>query len=473
MVDAKNFNFSVNIGSHYIKNKIMSKNIRICRGLDIPLKGQAKIQKKDPVVSEYIAIKPSDFLGITPKLVVKENDRVLAGDVIFIDKHQPELCIVSPVSGQIKTIERGAQRKILNILIQADSATEYRVLEPLEVGVSTSETVKKTLLNSGLWAFINQRPFDILAQVDSKPKGIFISSFDTHPLAPSSEIVLAGQEKYLQIALDALSKIAPVHLSVHQKMENLASFESLKNVQIHHFSGPHPAGNVGVQIHHIDPINKSEVAWTLDLFALIVIGKRLLENRYDVRKTIAVTGSALQEPFYVETVIGTAISTLVEHKNKHQNGSLRYISGNPLTGENVGEKGYLGFYHSQITVLPEGLKPKFFLTEGWLSLGLNRFSNSRLYPSFLTPNKQYEIDTNLNGEERAFVVTGELERVFPFDILPMQLIKSAMYGDIEEMENLGIYEVAPEDFALCEYVCTSKLNIQQIIREGLEKVQKS
>lgn len=449
----------------------MSKNIHIHKGLNIRLEGMASEKKTKALFSEYIALKPADFTGITPKLMVKEGDRVKAGDPIFVDKHQPEMVVAASVSGTIAEIKRGAQRKIVEILIKADTNIEYTTFAPILLS-DNAEKIRKDLQNSGFWPFIKQRPFDIIARVDSQPKAIFVTAFDTNPLAPKSTILLQEQESYFQAGLSLLSKMAMVHLSIHEELNSSPFFLQLKDVTLHTFSGQHPSGNVGVQIHHIEPINKGEVVWTLDLFGVLAIGRRFKDNKYDVHRTITLVGSEIKDPAYIDTVIGASLPSIVGKNNVYE-GDLRYISGNPLTGDHVGEKGYLGFYHQQVTVLPEGHSPKFFLSEGWLSLGFNRFSNSRLYPTFLFPKKRYALDTNLNGEERAFVVTGELEKVFPFDILPMQIIKSAMYQDIEEMENLGIYEVAPEDFALCEYVCTSKINIQEIIRKGLDLVQQS
>lgn len=450
----------------------MSKTIKLRKGLDIKLKGEADKVKSSVENSASFAIKPPDFHGLVPKMLVKVGEKVKAGTAIFEDKYQDSVKYVSPVSGEVAEIVRGEKRRILEVRINADAETSYDDLGTLNAESASGEEVKAYLLKNGLWPFIKMRPIDVVANPSDEPKAIFISGFDSSPLAPDYDFILHGEDEAFQQGINALSKLTSgkVHLTLKGNSNADASLTGAKGVQINKITGKHPAGNVGTQIHHIDPINKGEVVWTVNAQDVAIIGRILSGGKYDASKVIAITGSEVKNPKYIKTVIGTNIAKIVE--DNIQDGSVRYISGNVLTGDKIEADGYLGFYHSQITVIPEGDEPKFMITEGWLSPGFKKFSTSRAYFSWLMPGKKYSLDTNLNGEERAFVVTGEMEKVFPFDIYPMHLVKSVMYNDIDLMENLGIYEVAPEDFALCEFVCTSKINIQSVVRDGLDVIQK-
>ncbi len=315
------------------------------------------------------------------------------------------------------------------------------------------------------------RPLDIIANPADKPKAIFISAFDSSPLAPDYDYVLHGENAAFQAGITALSKLAPkVHLTVNGGGAPDSTFSNAKDCQINKISGKHPAGNVGTQIHHIDPINKGEVVWTINAQDVAIIGRLFLTGKYDASRIVALTGSEVKAPKYYKMIIGSPVSKLLN--GAINDGDVRIISGNVLSGTKISKDGNLGYYDNQITVIPEGTEPKFMISKGWMEPGFGKFSTNRSYFSWLMPNKKYRMDTNLNGEIRNFVVTGEMEKVFPFDIYPMQLIKSVMYNDIDLMEKLGIYEVAPEDFALCEFVCTSKIDIQNVIREGLDVIQK-
>ena len=449
----------------------MSKTIKLGKGLDIPLVGEADKIKSNIDLPSSFAIKPPDFHGLTPKMTVKVGDRVEAGTTIFFDKYREAIKYASPVSGEITDIVRGAKRRILEVRIKPDAEVAYAGLGTLSDSASR-EDAKNHLLNAGLWPFIKMRPLDVVANPEDTPKAIFVSAFDSAPLAPDYDFILHGEDADFQAGLNVLAKLTDgaVHLTTNGKGSPDACFTSAKGVTHNSISGKHPAGNVGTQIHKIDPVNKGEVVWTVNPQDVAIIGRVANSGKYDLSKVIAVTGSEVKNPKYIKTIIGANVSNILE--NNIEDGSVRYISGNALTGDKIEADGYLGFYHSQITVLPEGDEPKFMLTKGWMGPGFGRFSINRSYFSWLMPNKKRSIDTNLNGEVRAFVVTGEMEKVFPFDILPMQLVKSVMYNDIDLMENLGIYEVAPEDFALCEFVCTSKIEIQSIIRDGLDVIEK-
>lgn len=449
----------------------MSKTVKLRKGLDIRLIGVANKIKSELVIPKTISIKPSDFHGMTPKMVVKEGESVKAGSTIFYDKYNEAVKCASPVSGKIEAVVRGEKRRIIEIVISADSEIQYEQKARLDLSSMSNEAVKEAILSSGLWLCIKQRPLDIVANPNNAPKAIFVSAFDSSPLAPDFDYVLHGKNADFQKGLDALSKLTTgkVHLTINGKVPADSVFTDAKGVEINRISGKHPAGNVGTQIHHIDPVNKGEFVWTVNAQDVAMIGRYFSTGKYDARKTIAITGSEIKNPHYVEVISGTNLSSILEGQITSDN--VRVISGNVLTGDKVAQDGHLGFYHNQITVIPEGNQLKFVLTKGWMSPGLDKFSNNRLMLStWLGGKKQYKMDTNTNGEERAFVVTGELEKVFPFDILPMQLVKAAITDDIDAMESLGIYEVAPEDFALCEYVCTTKINIQDKIRQGLDLI---
>ena len=448
----------------------MSKTVRLRKGLDIRLIGAASKVRTEAQVPKTVSIRPADFHGMTPKMLLKEGEQVKIGDIVFQDKYSDTIKYASPVNGMLKAIVRGAKRKIEEIVISADATQDFDGGTPIDYASLSGEEVKSTMLAAGLWPFVRQRPLDVVADPKNEPKAIFVSAFDSSPLAPDFDFVVHGKEKEFQAGLDAISKLTTgkVHLTLNGKSPADATFKEAKGVQINTIVGKHPAGNVGTQIHHVDPINKGEFVWTLNAQDVAIIGRYFLTGKYNAKRTIALTGSEIKDPQYIDTIIGANVADIL--KGKITGDNVRVISGNVLTGNKIEQDGHLGFYHNQITVIPEGDQLKFFLTKGWLGPGFDKFSNSRLFPTFLIANKKFRLDTNLNGEERAFVVTGELDKVFPFDILPMQLVKAAITNDIDGMENLGIYEVAPEDFALCEYVCTSKIDIQDKIRQGLDVI---
>jgi Na+-transporting NADH:ubiquinone oxidoreductase subunit A len=449
----------------------MSKTVKLKKGLDIKLVGDS-----DKVVVEFthpksISIKPSDFHGMTPKMLVKAGETVKAGDVLFQNKYEESIKFASPISGTVREIVRGEKRLILEVIVDSDGQQAYTDSGILDPNTASGEDVKKYLLDAGLWPFLIQRPIDVVANPNNTPKAIFVSAFDSSPMAPDLNFVLHGENENFQAGLTALSKLTTgkVHLTLSGNSSPDSVFTDAKNVQINKIVGKHPAGNVGTQIHHFDPINKGEFVWVVNAQDVMIMGRVMRTGKFDTTKMINLTGSSAKNRKYFKTVIGAELISIVDGNIEGEN--VRIISGNPLTGVKSSAKGNLGYYHNQLTILPEGNEYKFFLTKGWLGPGFDKFSNSRLFPTFLSPKKKFVLDTNTNGEERGFVVTGELEKVFPFDILPMQLVKAAITDDIDAMENLGIYEVAPEDFALCEYVCTSKINIQDKIRQALDLIQ--
>jgi Na+-transporting NADH:ubiquinone oxidoreductase subunit A len=447
----------------------MSKDVKIRKGVNIKLKGVAEKLYADPVSTSDIVLKPTDFPTLMPKLAIKVGAKVKAGTPLFFDKKNDKILFTSPISGEVTEINRGEKRRILEVKVKSDGANQYETFKQGDPNNMSKEEILDNMLKSGVWPFVRQRPFDVIANPEDEPKAIHVTAFDSAPLAPDYGFIAHGQGEVLQAGLDALAKLTSgkVHLNITGNSNADEAFTGAKNVQINRISGPHPAGNVGIQMHHIDPINKGEVVWVLSALDVITIGKLFKEGKFDASRAIAVAGAKVKTPKYVKTILGANISDIVKG-NVDEGG--RYISGNPLTGTQIPEDGHLSFYNYQLSVITEGGENRFF---GWMPyVGFNGFSLSRTSLSFLSPNKERDLDTNMNGEERAFVMAGEYEKVFPMDIYPVHLVKSMITQDIDLMENLGVYEVAPEDFALCEYGCTSKIETQKIVREALDLVKK-
>lgn len=445
----------------------MPHKIKIRKGLNIPLKGRAeKILSKSRHNGSLFALKPTDFPSFTPKAILKEGDMVKAGDPVFYNKRNPEIKLTSPVSGKLKSIIRGERRKILEFVIEPDSNQEYVTFETGNLNDLNKEQVSNLLLNSGIWPFIRQRPYDIIANPKDTPKAIFISGFDSAPLAPDYDFILNGQEKDFQTGIDALSKLTEgkIHVTVNGKFPPNKVYAATRGIELNSITGPHPAGNVGIQMHHIDPINKGDVAWHVNPQDVLIIGRLFNQGIFDARKIIAVTGSEVKKPAYFKTKVGACIDYMIKD-NISDNVKLRYISGNVLNGTQIAKNGYVGFYHNQITIIPEGDDYEFF---GWATPGFKKFSTSRSFFAWLMPGKEYKMNANLHGGLRPFVFSEEYEKVLPMDILPVHLLKSIMVEDIDQMEALGIYEVGEEDFALCEFVCTSKIPVQQTLRKGFD-----
>ncbi len=440
----------------------MSKDIRIKKGLDIKLIGTAEKNTTNSSLSSVYAVQPEDFHGITPKLVAKDGAEVKAGDTLFYDKSDERILFSSPVSGKVSEVIRGERRRVMAVKITADAKQIHKDFGVQDVDKMSAEEVKNHLFASGCWPFIKQRPYDVVANPDQAPKAIFISAHATAPLAADLEYTLADKVQELQTAITAVAKLTEgkVHFSIGAN----SIFENLSGVELHRVYGPHPSGNVGTQIAQLDPINKGEFVWVITPQDLVVIGELLLTGKLNLERTVALTGSQFKNPKYIKAIAGASISDLITDNLNVDN--TRIISGNVLSGKQIDASGFLGYYDNQITAIPEGDDYEFF---GWNKPVFNKISPSRaLTFSWLTPNKKYDLNTNTNGEHRAFVVTGTYENVFPLDIYPMQLLKAFMIQDLDEMEALGGYEVAPEDFALTEFICVSKQPHQKIIREGLD-----
>lgn len=439
------------------------------KGYDIPLQGAAERRIDKAHTSTAAAVQPIDFRGVRPALKVEPGDSVKRGSLIFVDKQRPEILFRSPVAGKVTEIVRGERRSIQRIVIQtsADSHESFETLSRAQIDSLDSEKAKAVLLNSGLWPALRQRPFSKIANPEKSPKSIFISAVDTAPLQAETDMLIEGREQEFQLGISLLSKLTPgkINLSVSSKTEKF--FKNIEGVELHKFSGPHPAGNVGVQIHHIDRILAGDIVWYISPRHVAQIGSFLMKGEYPGKKIYAVTGSELMNRHYVAAQEGAHIRDLITDAIDPQ--KQRIISGNVLTGRLINAADFVGFYDDMITVIAEPSGRRFL---GWMQLGINTTSFWRLYLSKLFPNKKFAPNTDMNGEERAFVSTGQYEKVVPMDILPVHLCKAILVEDIELMEKLGIYEVAPEDFALCSYICPSKIEFGQIIEKGILTMEK-
>lgn len=450
----------------------MPRTISIRRGYDIRLQGIAAKTVTPVSMSDVIAIKPTDFLNVKPKLKVSPGDNIEAGQCLFTDKRRPELNFTSPVSGEVADVVLGAKRRILEIRILPDkNETRYTTYPKHDPSTLSREQIIDQLIKSGCWNYIRQRPYSLIANKADIPKAVFISCFDSAPLAPDLAFIIDQEKENFAAGIRALQKISngKIHLGLKAERSDHQWISGLTNIPdqyIHYFKGPHPSGNVGIQIHHIDPIQKGDIVWYIHPQDVIIIGRLFSEGRYRAERTVALTGSSISQPGYVQVVTGQHLKGLVGTENSLDN--TRMIQGNVLHGHTSSTEDFLSFYTNQITVIPEGNSPEFF---GWLLPGLEKLSLSKTYLSWLRPGKTYTLDTNKHGEERAFVMTGEYDKVLPMNIYPVFLLKAILAKDIEKMEALGIYEVAEEDFALCEFVCTSKINVQKIISEGLELIR--
>tara|TARA_B100000575_G_C23143780_1_gene666915 strand:- start:6288 stop:7652 length:1365 start_codon:yes stop_codon:yes gene_type:complete len=446
----------------------MSNVVTIKRGVNIDLLGETNPELNIPHIISTAALKPSDFNGVRFKLSVKEGDEVKAGTPLLFNKDLEVMKFCSPVSGEVVAIVRGAQRRILEVRVLADKKTKYKNFGAVDPHGIEREAIIEKMLQSGVWPMLKQRPYNVVANPEITPKAIFISGFDTAPLAPDIGIILEGQEKEFQAGVDALAKLTdgPVHLGLSESKPTGRTLSAVRGVKVTKYKGPHPAGLVGVQIHYLDPINKGEQVWTISPEHVIILGRLFLTGNYDARTVVALSGKEIKERSYAQTIVGASVKELLDN-NLSDDIPVRIISGNVLTGTKIEADGYMGFFERQITAIREGVEPELF---GWLIPKPNKFSISRALPSWFmrqVGKVKYDLDTNNHGEHRAFVVSGEYEKVFPFDIFPVQLLKAILNEDIDAMEKLGLYEVVEEDFALCEVVCTSKINVQNIVRDGL------
>ena len=447
----------------------MANVIKLRKGLDINLKGKAAKQKFSVKAAAQYALVPDDFVGMTPKVVVREGDKVKAGDALFVNKKQTDVKFASPVSGVVQAVVRGDRRKVLRVVVEADKDQQYVDFGQKQVASLDGDAVVKALLEAGLFGYINQLPYAVSTTPDQKPRAVFVSALRDMPLAGDFEYELQGNEEDFQTGLTALSKVAPVYLGIGAKQTSKALTEA-KDVEVNVFDGPCPAGNVGVQVNNIAPVNKGEVVWTVDPTAVIFFGRLFRTGKVDLRRLVAVAGSEITKPEYAEVLVGQPIADLLEGKLAAKD-HVRIINGNPLTGRKATMDDFVGGHTSEITVIPEGDNVDEML--GWILPRTNDFSVSRSYFSWLFgKNKEYALDARVKGGERHMIMSGEYDKVLPMDIYAEYLIKAIITGDIDRMEQLGIYEVAPEDFAVAEFVDSSKLELQHIVRQGLDMLRK-
>ncbi len=489
----------------------MPETLIIRKGLDLPIGGAAELRLTDARSITTYAVKPTDFIGLTPRLLVEEGDVVATGDALFFDKHDERIRFTSPVSGHVKAIVRGEKRKLLEVVVEADFKSAGSIVSDYKSATTpmTADGIKAAMLRCGLWTLLRQRPFGTVANPDDKPKAIFVSAFSSAPLAPDYDFVLQGRETFFVKGIEALTLLTEgmVHICFRPGQGLAKCLKSLsesplpplkggvakRQVEIHYVKGPHPSGNIGTQISHIDPINKGEIVWTMNLQDVTVLGELVTTGVYNPEKVIAVVGPNIKNPHYYHVKAGACMSEIIkgqllnnDYPKMDADGAAkenRIISGDILSGTQITADGFLGAYDDMVSILPEG---DYYDFMGWLMPGFKKFSFSRTFFSGFLPKstfkplgmnlprfeKLWKFDTNTHGDVRPLVFTGNFERVFPFDIYPTQLIKACIIGDIDLMENLGIYEVEPEDFALCEFIDTSKTDIQAIIREALEKLRK-
>ena len=446
----------------------MANVFKLRKGLNINLKGKAEEKKMTVCSSLDYGLVPDFFPGVTPKLIVKEGDHVLAGDSLFVNKACPQVGFASPVSGVVEAIVRGERRKVLCVKLKADAVQKSKDFGKADPMLLNGEEVKARLLDAGLFGYMNQLPYAVSTTPDTKPKGIFVSALRDMPLAGSFEYELQDNEQAFVTGLQALSRITKVYLGVgsHQTAETLTN---VKDVDLNVFDGPCPAGNVGVQINHIAPVNKGEVVWTVDPTAVIFFGRLFLTGKVNLTRTIAVAGSQVKEPSYADVLVGTKLGDILQNRlvtTEH----IRILNGNPLTGRKDSVEGFLGAHTSEVTVIPEGDNADEMF--GWILPRIHEFSTSRSYLSWLFKKKQYDLDARIKGGERHMIMSGEYDKVLPMDIYAEYLIKAIISGNIDRQEELGIYEIAPEDFALAEFVDSSKLPLQKIVRKGLDILRK-
>ncbi|KXB83153.1 NADH:ubiquinone oxidoreductase, Na(+)-translocating, A subunit [Prevotella sp. DNF00663] len=447
----------------------MANVIKLRKGLDINLQGKAKTVTRSQGMSDVYALVPNDFIGLQPKVIVKEGDHVKAGEGLFVNKKHPSIKFASPVSGTVEAIVRGDRRKVLSVNVKADAEQQFIDFGVKDVNSLDAESVKQSLLEAGLFGFINQLPYAVSTTEDVEPKAIFVSALRDMPLAADFEVELEGNESAFQTGLTALSKIQKTYLGIgaNQKSDALTN---AKDVEVTIFDGPCPAGNVGIQVNHLSPVNKGEVVWTVEPSVVIFIGRLFTTGKVDLTRTIAIAGSEIHEPDYVKTLVGTPLKDLLKDKLKTID-NVRIINGNPLTGRKALLDDFLGAHTSEVTAIPEGDNVNEMF--GWILPRISQFSVNRSYFSWLQGKKKaYKLDARIKGGERHMIMSGEYDKVLPMDIMAEFLIKSIIAGDIDKQEQLGIYEVSPEDFALAEFVDSSKLPLQQIVRNGLDILRK-
>lgn len=448
----------------------MENVYKLKQGLTLHLAGEAQTGTACAAAQTgEVAVMPADFVGLTPRILVKEGAHVCAGEALLADKATGRICIVSPVSGTVKAVVRGDRRKLLRVVIAPDNECKHKEFGTLDPAGASADAVRELLLQSGIFALLRQRPYDCVPEADSKPRAIFVSAFSKMPLAQDFAHVVSGQEADFQMAVDALARIAPVYVGI-EPQQTATPLAQLKNATVSVFDGPNPSGNVGVQINHVAPVSKGETVWTLGAEEMLMLGRLLRTGHVDFTRCLAVGGSEIAEPKYVKAVTGAKLADILAATGTRLGEHVRVIDGNPLVGRKSSADGFLGIHTTEVCALPEG--DDVHEAFGWILPRLSQHSTSRTYLSWLMPGRKFAPDCRIKGGQRHMIMSGEYDKVLPMDIYAGYLVKAIITGDIDRQEALGIYEVAPEDFAVAEYVDSSKLELQRIVREGLDILRK-
>lgn len=444
----------------------MSGKIVLKKGLDIKIAGALPMPgvefNPNNIRGKSFAMMPDDYVGLIPKLDVKEGDKVLAGVPLFHDKTDPDICVVSPVAGTIEKIVRGDRRKLCKIVITPDDKFDTSISHDT---TSQPKDIERLIKRSGLWAMMRQRPYDIVPHT-TMPRDIFITSFDSAPLAPDLSLYIHDKSNEIQKGINTLKSLTTGNIYISVKSETKDFYSKFNNAEIVEIIGQHPAGLPGIQAANIAPVNKGETIWTLDIITLYRIGALINTGKVPMDTIVGITGSDVTSPEYIRTTIGADIASLLNDKIKQSDHHHRIISGNVLCGTKEAIDGHLHTPFRHITIIPEGDDVDEMM--GWASISPRKMSVSRSFPGHFLRNKLFNPDARINGGRRAIIMSGEYDNVLPMDIMAEYLLKAIISRDIDKMEALGIYEIAPEDMALCEYVDTSKLEIQRIVREGLD-----
>lgn len=440
------------------------------KGRDINLKGKAAKEFVKLPLPKQIAIQPTDFRGLKPRLLVKIGDVVKVGTPLIVDKKHPEIKFVSSASGKVCAINRGEKRLLLEVVIETDGkqdAEKFETVGEQKLKTLTKKKVTELMLNSGLWPIIRQRPFSKVANPEDNPKSIFVRALNTDPLGSDVDFILQGKEKDFQLGVEALTHLTEGKVFVCTKKDTQIKFSATtKNIETHQFSGPHPTGNVSTHIHLLDPINKGDIVWYVEAQDVVRLGRFFTNGEYPAERVVAITGDIVKNRVYAQTIIGTPVSALLQGTALQ---NTRCISGSILSGKNVGKNGFLGFYDAQVTVIPEGGRREFL---GWLVPGFGKYTFSHTYASAFLPEKEVSLDTDENGGHRAIVLNHLYDEYVSLDIVTYFLLKAIIAGDIEEAEKLGILECDEEDFSLCTFACPSKVDVGAIIRKGLDLIEK-
>ena len=442
--------------------------IKLKKGLDIPLAGSPKQEISTGNTINTVAVLGEEYIGMRPTMAVEVGDTVKKGQVLFEDKKTPGVKFTAPVAGTVKEINRGAKRVLQSVVIEAagNDAVQFAKYSANELAGISREQVVQNMVDSGLWVALRTRPFSQTPAIDSTPRAIFVNAMDTNPLAADPEVVIAADSEAFSHGLTVLAKLTEGKLYLSKKAG--ANIPSVAQAQVAEFDGPHPAGLVGTHIHLLDPVSAKKVVWHIGYQDVIAIGKLFTTGELHSERVIALAGPAVKSPRLVKTILGASVAE--QTAGELADGQNRIISGSVLSGSTAhGVHGYLGRFHTQVSVLAEGYDKEFL---GWIAPGATKFSVTRAYLSHLSPKRLFNMTTTTNGSSRAMVPIGNYERVMPLDILPTLLLRDLISGDTDGAQTLGCLELDEEDLALCTFVCPGKYDYGTILRNCLTTIQK-